>query len=118
MWTESLLSYVKDVLLRCNFQHGKLAAMAFDDASVMKCLSKLIKEEIHQDALYFHCMAHVNELVFRDATAHSELISDAHDFCEDIYALIGVSPKIILLLQKMSLSREYEDEDSSVGMQT
>ena len=104
--SKSLLKYVKDILLRCEFQNDKLIGMAFDGASAMKLLAKLVKEDINPNALYFHCMAHINELVFKDATSQSPLISGAQDLCEDIYVLIGVSPKRIQMLKDIYVSKE------------
>ena len=88
-----------DILLRCGLSHDKLVGMAFDGASAMKCLARLVKENINPFAMYFHCFAHCNELVFKDATSSSPLIATSQDLCEDLYALVGVSPKRVLLFQ-------------------
>ena len=58
----------------------------------------------------FHCFAHCNELVFKDATSLSPLVETSQDLCEDLYALVGVSPKRVLLFQKI---QEEVDNDSS-----
>ena len=75
--------------------------MWFDGASSMKCLAKLVKTDINASALYVHCFAHCNELVFKDASAQSDMMSDAQVLCEDIYALVGVSPKRIGLFENL-----------------
>lgn len=97
--SEALLGYIKDILIRCNLSAQKMAAMAFDGASAMKKLAKLIKENLSIYAIFIHCFAHCNELVFKDASANSPMISDAQDLCENIYAIAGVCPKRVLLFQ-------------------
>ena len=92
----SLLRFVTDMLLRCG--------LSFDGASAMKCLARLVKENINPFAMYFHCFAHCNELVFKDATSSSPLIATSQDLCEDLYALVGVSPKRVLLFQSFQCS--------------
>lgn len=89
----ALLKYVQDILVRCNMATQKMAGMAFDGASAMKRLAVLVKDEVCKHALYIHCFAHCNELVFKDATSLSRMVADAQDFCEDIYALAGVSQR-------------------------
>ena len=58
----------------------------------------------------FHCFAHCNELVFKDATSLSPLVETSQDLHEDLYALVSVSPKRVLLFQKI---QEEVDNDSS-----
>ncbi len=67
----------------------------------MKSLARLVKQEICQHATFVHCFAHCNELVFKDATSHSPLVSDSQDLSEDLYALVGVSPTRVLLFEKI-----------------
>ena len=97
--SKALLKYVKDLLIRCNMNPQKMVGMSFEGASSMKNLAKLIKENVAQQALYVYCFAHANELVFKDATALSPMIAYAQDFCEDLYALVGVYPKRVLLFE-------------------
>lgn len=83
---------VKDILIRCNMASQKMIGMAFDGASATKRLAVLLKDEVCKHALFIHCFAHCNELVFKDATSLSRMVADAQDFCEDMYAIAGVSP--------------------------
>ena len=89
----ALLKYIEDILLRCSMDAGKIVATAFDGASSMVRLAELLKEHFGENIIYIHCLAHCNELVFKDATALSPLIADAQDFCEELYVLVGMSPK-------------------------
>ena len=110
--SEALLKYVRDILTRCCFPPEKMVGMAFDGASAMKKLACLLKEQVSKHALYIHCFAHCNELVFKDATLLSSMVSDSLDLCEDVYALAGVSPKRVLLFQNV------QKEISSVSEST
>ena len=97
--SESLLEDIKEILTNCKLDPKKMAGMSFDGASNMKCLGKLIKRDINEDAIYTHCFAHCNELVFKDATKCSQTLYEAQHFCEELYVFIGVSPKRITLFE-------------------
>ena len=88
-------------------QHGS-TKMSFDRASSMKNLAKLKKENVAQQALYVHWFAHANELVFKDATTLSPMIAYAQDFCEDLYALVGVYPARVLLFESIQKDMEVD----------
>jgi len=64
-----------------------------DGASAMKQLASLFKTRVSKHALYVHCFAHCNEKAFKDASSLSSVLSDAQDFCENVYVLAGMSPK-------------------------
>ena len=78
-----------------------MVGMAFDVASSMKCLARMIKETMSHHAMYFHYFTHCTELVFKDATFHSPLLDNSQDVCEDLYALVGAIPKRVLPFQKI-----------------
>ena len=60
--------------------------------------------------MYIHCLAHCNELVFKDATSNSSLLSDSQILCEDLYALVGVSPKRELLFESIQADCEVQSK--------
>ena len=99
--SEALLTYVNDITVRCCMDTSKMISMAFDGASAMKNLAVLLKNRVSKHALYVHCFAHCNELVFKDASSLSSLLANAQDFCENVYVLAGVSPKRVLLFQNI-----------------
>jgi len=105
---EALLENVKDIMLRCGMEEKKIVAATFDGASAMKALGRLIKENVSPNALYIHCLSHCNELVMKDATKNSRIISDAQTLCEQMYAIAGVSPKRVLLFQKIQQEQSEE----------
>jgi membrane-associated PAP2 superfamily phosphatase len=64
-----------------------MAGMAFDGALAMKRLAVLLKDEVCKHALYIYCFAHCNYLAFKDVTSLSRMVTDAHDFCENMYSM-------------------------------
>ena len=91
-----------------------MVGMAFDVASSMKCLARMIKETMSQHAMYFHCFAHCTELAFKDATFHSPLLDNSQDLCKDQYALVGAILKRVLLFQK--IQEEIERDCSTTRL--
>ena len=77
--------------------------MFSDGAAAMKRLAKLLKGEPAPDHTIFflHCLAHSNELLFKDASRESCLISDSETLCADSYALCGSNPKRIRLFEEI-----------------
>ena len=90
-----------------------MAGMAFDGAFAMKRLAVLLNNEVCKHVLYIHCFAHCNELVFKDVTSLSRLVTDTQDFCENMYALAGVSPRRVLLFQ--NIQKELAEENMDIG---
>jgi hypothetical protein len=45
--------------------------------------------------------------MFKDATALSPLIAEAQNLCEDLYVLVGVNPKRVLLFE--NIQKEIDD---------
>jgi len=89
--------------------------MSFDGAASMKRLATLLKQDIGEHMLYVHYFAHCNELVFKDATNSSELLSSAQNLCEELYALVGVSPKRVLLFENIQKEMQTISEDGDTG---
>ena len=116
--SEALLTYVQDIMVRCSMDTNNMIAMAFDGASAMKQLASLLKTRISKHAVYVHCFAHCNELVFKDASSLSSVLSDAQDFCENVYVLAGMSPKRVLLFQNVQkeMSAVADTDESYVTL--
>ena len=64
-------------------------------------LATLLKQTWGENVIHIQCFAHCNELVFKVDTALSRLVADAQDLCEDLYVLVGVSPKCALLFENI-----------------
>jgi len=114
--SDALMSYIKDILLRCNLDPQKVAGIGFDGASVMKCLAAKLKEVCGDHASYFHCLAHCNELIVKDAHAISPMISESLGFCQSLYAIVGAYPKRVALLEDVQkdVKNETESEDYKI----
>ena len=112
--SDALLKYIKDILLRCNMDTQKLVGTAFDGASSMVRLAAPLKENFGDNIIHIHCFAHCNELAFKDATALSPLIAEAQDLCEDLYVLVGVSPKRVLLFE--NIQKEMGDDSDALRL--
>lgn len=104
----ALLENITDVLLRCQLENQKIICGTFDGAAAMKALGGMIKQEIAPHALYIHCVSHCNELVIKDATKASQMITDAQALVEDLYALAGASPKRVLLFKNIQQNESDE----------
>ena len=77
-------------------------------------LAALLKENFGDNIIYIHCFAHCNELAFKDATALSPLIAEAQDLCEDLYVLVGVSHKRVLLFE--NIQKEMGDDSDALRL--
>ena len=83
--------------------------MTFDGAMAMKSLAEKIKKEMNQSAIFIHCLAHCQELIFKDATKHCSLLEDAQSLCEDLYVIVGASPKRVALFAKIQEEIDRSD---------
>ena len=78
----------------------RLVGMSSGGAAAMKRLAKLLKGEPAPDHTIF-LLGHSNELLFKDASRESCLISDSETLCADSYALCGSNPKRIRLFEEI-----------------
>ena len=107
--SEALFGYIDDILTQCSMDKREMVGMSFDGASSMNSLAMMIKETMSQHAMCFHCFAYCTELLFKDGTLQSSLLGSSQDLCEDLYALVGVIAKRVLLFQKIQeeIERDY-----------
>ena len=76
----------------------------------MKSVAAKLKTICGVQASYFHCLAHCNELIVKDAHEISSMLSDSLGICQTLYALIGAYPKRIALLEGIQKDAQYEVE--------
>ena len=88
--------------------------MTFDGAMAMKPLAKKIKSEINESAIFIHYLAHCQELIFKDATKHFPALEDAQALHEDLYVIVGISPKGVALFAKI---QDEIDNDNVLRLQ-
>ena len=114
--SDALMSYIKDILLRCNLDPTKVAGIGFDGASAMQSLAAKLKEVCGDQASYFHCLAHCNELIVKDAHEVSPLLSESLGICQSLYAIVGAYPKRVALLENVQkdAKNEAESEDYKI----
>jgi hypothetical protein len=108
--SESLLHYTKDILLRCGMDGNRMAAMGFDGAAAMKSLARKLQADVAPNAIYVYCFAHCNELIIKDATKQSNLLSTSFDLCQSLYAIVGAYPKRILLFEEIQRDIQSKDD--------
>jgi hypothetical protein len=97
--TDALFEYIKDILIRCQLDASRLVGMTFDGAMTMKSLAKKVKSEMNESAIFIHCIAHCEELRCHQChPKHCPALENAQSLCEDLYVVVGISPKCVDLL--------------------
>ncbi len=107
--TNALFEYIKHILIRCQLDVIRLVGMTFDGAMAMKSLARKIKSEMNKSAIFIHCLAHCQELISKDATKHCPALEDAQTLCEDLYIVVGISPKRVALFAKIQVEIVSDD---------
>ena len=113
--SDALLHYTKDILPRCGMKGERMAAMSFDGAAAMKALAKLLKADVAPNTIFIHCFAHCNELIVKDASKLSNLLSSSLDLCQSLYAIIGAYPKRILLFEEIQNDVKNETDSETTA---
>ena len=93
---ESLVSSIKDVLLRMNVNVADCRGQCYDGASNMSGARKGVAAVITQEesrALYTHCYVQALNLAVADTVKQSKICRDALDTAFEITRLIKFSPK-------------------------
>jgi hypothetical protein len=76
----------------------------------MKSLARKLQADVAPNAIYVHCFAHCNELIIKDTTKQSNLLSTSLDLCQSLYAIVGAYPKRILLFEEIQRDIQSEDD--------
>ena len=101
-------------MTRCMLDKENFLGCAFDGASAMVKLGGMLKDYTGGQSLYIHCLAHCCNLIIKDVISTCSLFTEPMQTCHDLYTLIGISPKRILILEKFH--KEYS-EGSNVTAQ-
>lgn len=115
---DTLVSAIKDVLLRINVSISNCRGQCYDGASNMSGAKKGVAAVIASEesrALYMHCFAHALNLAVADTVKRSKLCRDALDNAFEITRLIKFSPKRNAAFDRIKSSA---DDDSLVGIRT
>ena len=109
----SLLSSIKDVLVRMNVKLSYCRGQCYDGASNMSSARNGVATKILEDerrALYTHCYAHSLNLAVSDTMKKSKVCRDALDMAFEIARLIKFSPKREAALEKICSSHQDDLE--------
>lgn len=93
---DTIVSAVKDVLVRFNLGFSRCRGQCYDGASNMSgCRSGIAKQitDIESRALYTHCYGHSLNLAVGDTIKAIKLLQDTIDIAYEISGLIKLSPK-------------------------
>ena len=70
-------------------------------------LGGILKNDTGGQSLYIHCLVHCCDLIIKDLISTCSLFTEPMQTCYDLYALIGISPKRILIFEKFQ--EEYSE---------
>ena len=93
---DSLVSIIKDVLLRLNLQLDNCRGQCYDGASNMKGCRSGVATQIMRDeprAIYTHCYGHALNLACQDTIRSIKVVRDALDTTFEISKLLKYSSK-------------------------
>ena len=91
----TLVSVIRDVLLRMNLSINKCRGQCFDGASVMTGIQNGVATQIANEekrAIFIHCYGQALNLATGDAVKNSSILKDALDIAYEISKLIKYSP--------------------------
>ena len=110
--SDALLQYTNDILTRCNLNKKGIIGVTFDGAASMKLLAKKLKQCVGEQVIYVHCFAHCNDLVSKDVTKLSPVISASLELCEELYAIVGAYPKRVQLFEEIQKQTNFQDNEN------
>ena len=102
---ESIISTIKDVLLRMDLRIENCRGQCYDGASSMSGeVSGVVKQvtDLEHRALYTHCYGHALNLAAQDSIKHIKLMQDTLDTTLEITKLIKQSPKREVIFKKFA----------------
>ena len=118
---QSLVSAIRDVLLRMNARIADCRGQCYDGASNMSGARKGVAAIIAQEesrALYTHCYGHALNLAVADTVKQSKVCRDALDTAFEITRLIKFSPKRNEAFDQIKSRSEEDGSPSPIGIRT
>ena len=100
----TLVSVVKDAMVRMNLPMSKLRGQCYDGASVMSGIRSGVAQQIadiESRAIFTHCYGHALNLAVADTAKQSKVMSNALETTYEIIKLIKYSPKREAILKKI-----------------
>lgn len=105
----SIVSAVRDTMIRLNLPVTKVRGQCYDGASNMSGLKKGVATQLQEDeprAIYMHCYGHSLNLAVGDAVRQCKVMKVALQICFEITKLIKYSPR------RESLFKDIKEEVS------
>ena len=103
---ETLVTVIKDCLIRCSLPLNNLHGQAYDGASNMAGKLTGVGKRILNDypkAHFVHCMAHSLNLCIQDVGSNCTCIREALSVTSELAKVIRASPKRLALFEKIQL---------------
>ena len=116
----SLVTAIKDVLIRMNANVSDCRGQCYDGASNMRGAKNGVAAIIRKEksrALYTHCYGHSLNLAVADTVKQSKVCRDALDIAFEITRLIKFSPKRNAAFNRIKSSHQ-DDDYPTVGIRT
>ena len=102
--SSTLVSVIKDTLLRLNLSLTRCRGQCYDGASNMQGARNGVAKRLADEesrAVYTHCYGHALNLAASDTLRQLKLLKDALDTTSEVSRLIKFSPKRDTLLEKL-----------------
>ena len=118
---QSLVSAIRDVLLRMNTKVADCRGQCYDGASNMSGARKGVAAIITREesrAVYTHCYGHALNLAVADTVKQSKVCRDALDTAFEITRLIKFSPKRNEAFDQIKSRSEENSCPSPIGIRT
>ncbi len=117
----SLVSAIRDVLLRMNAKVADCRGQCYDGASNMSGARKGVAAMITKEesrAIYTHCYGHALNLAVADTVKQSKVCGDALDTAFEITRLIKFSPKRNAAFDRIKSGSQDDGCSSPIGIRT
>ena len=104
IYSSTLVSVIKDTLLRLNLSLTRCRGQCYDGASNMQGARNGVAKRLADEesrAVYTHCYGHTLNLAASDTLRQLKLLKDALDTTSEVSRLIKFSPKRDTLLEKL-----------------
>jgi len=118
--SDTIVSAMKDVFIRCNLPISNLRGQTYDGASNMLGKKRGVATQIkliQPKAVDNHCHGHSLSLSVKDTTKSSRLLGDVMGTMAEITTLVKYSPKREQLLGNIQANIELENEDDQFDEQ-
>ena len=114
----TLVTVIKDTLIRLNLPVNKLRGQCYDGCSTMSGHRSGVAKQIRDEearAVYTHCYSHSLSLAASDTIKKSKLMKSALEITHEITKLIKLSPRREAIFKALKEEEEMASSDPSGG---